>query len=73
MAAVSQRSSPNILVTGTPGTGKTVTSSELSKRTGLNYINIGDLAKENDLYEGWDNDYHCHVLDEDRVQLLSDK
>ena len=67
MAAASQRSSPNILVTGTPGTGKTVTASELSKRTGLRYVNIGDLAKENDLYEGWDEEYQCHVLDEDRV------
>ena len=63
----SGRTRPNILVTGTPGTGKTVTASELSKRTGLNHINVGDLAKEKDLYEGWDEQYGCHVLDEDKV------
>ena len=67
MAAASQRSAPNILITGTPGTGKTVTANELSNRTGLRYTNVGELAKENDLYEGWDEEYQCHVLDEDRV------
>ena len=61
------RMRPNILVTGTPGTGKTVLANELAQRTGLNYLNIGDLAKEKDLYEGWDEQYNCHVLDEDRV------
>ena len=65
--AAAGRSRPNILITGTPGTGKTVTGSELAKRTGLTHINIGDLAKENNLYEGWDADYDCHVLDEDKV------
>ena len=65
MASV--RTRPNILVTGTPGTGKTVTASELAQKTGLNYINVGDLAKEKDLYDGWDDQYRCHVLHEDRV------
>jgi len=54
-------------VTGTPGTGKTVTASTLAERTGLNYINVGELAKEKHLYEGWDDQYECHVLDEDKV------
>ncbi|XP_068740237.1 adenylate kinase isoenzyme 6-like [Montipora capricornis] len=61
------RTRPNILVTGTPGTGKTVLCTELTQRTGFNYINVGDLAKENDLYDGWDEQYCCHVLDEDKV------
>lgn len=63
----SGRTRPNILVTGTPGTGKSVTASELADRTGLNYINVGDLAKEKQLYGGWDEQYGCHVLDEDKV------
>ena len=58
---------PNILITGTPGTGKTVLGTELAKRAGMNYINVGDLAKENNFYEGWDEVYQCHVLDEERV------
>ena len=61
----SDRTRPNILVTGTPGTGKTVTANTLAERTGLSYVNVGDLAKEKHLYEGWDEQYGCHVLDED--------
>jgi len=57
-------------VTGTPGTGKTVTASTLAERTALNYINVGDLAKEKHLYEGWDEQYGCHVLDEDKASKL---
>ena len=63
----SGRTRPNILVTGTPGTGKTVTAHTLAEKTGLNYINVGDLAKEKHLYDGWDEEYGCHVLDEDKA------
>ena len=62
-----QRSSPNILITGTPATGKSTLGAELASRTSLNYINIGELAKQEELYDGWDEKYDCHVLDEDRV------
>ena len=41
-----ERTRPNILVTGTPGTGKTVLANELAQRTGLTYVNVGDMAKE---------------------------
>ena len=61
------RTRPNILVTGTPGTGKTVTAHTLAEKTGLNYINVGDLAKEKHLYDGWDEEYGCQVLDEDKA------
>lgn len=33
-------------VTGTPGVGKTTLGKELAQRTGLTYVNIGDLAQE---------------------------
>lgn len=55
------------MVTGTPCTGKSVLANEIAERTGLNHINVGELAKQNNLFEGWDEQYNCHVLDEDRV------
>ena len=54
---------------GTPCTGKSTIGSELANRSGLNYINVGDVAKENELFEGFDNQYQCPVLDEDRVSV----
>ncbi|XP_041362385.1 adenylate kinase isoenzyme 6-like [Gigantopelta aegis] len=58
---------PNILITGTPGTGKSTLASELAQRTALNYVGVGNLAKEQELFEGWDETYQCPILDEDRV------
>lgn len=69
MATGRARCRPNILITGTPGTGKSVLGTELSIRSGMNYINVGELAKENNFYEGWDEERQCHVLDEDRVSF----
>ncbi|XP_053156652.1 adenylate kinase isoenzyme 6 isoform X3 [Hemicordylus capensis] len=36
---------------------------------GLTYMNVGDLAKEGELYEGFDEEYECPILDEDRVRF----
>merc|ERR1711993_1697 len=67
MAASGGRRDVNILITGTPGTGKTLLGRELCERAGMTYINIGDFAKNEQLYEGWDHELQCHILDEDRV------
>jgi len=53
--------------TGTPGTGKTTLGTEVARQSNLTFLNIGDIAKEEELYDGYDEDYQCPILDEDRV------
>ena len=62
------RARPNVLITGTPGTGKTLTASQIAERTGLSHINVGEVAKAGELYEGWDEQFQSHILDEDKVR-----
>ena len=62
------RQRPNILVTGTPGTGKTTTCELLAAATGLRHINIGDVVKKEELHHGWDDEYNCFIIDEDKVR-----
>ena len=61
------RQLPNILVTGTPGTGKTKTCELLAEKTGYTHVNIGDLVKSEGLHCGWDDEHSCYIIDEDKV------
>ncbi|XP_013790022.1 adenylate kinase isoenzyme 6-like [Limulus polyphemus] len=68
------RSLPNVLVTGTPGTGKSTLCSEISQISGLEWLNIGEIAKAGQLYDGYDEVLECPVIDEDQmVDELEDK
>jgi adenylate kinase len=62
-----ERSLPNILVTGTPGTGKTTSSEMIADALGLQHVNVGELVREKKFYEDYLEDLDTHVLDEDKV------
>ncbi len=64
------RSKPNILITGTPGTGKTTTSEMVAQELGFQHINIGDWVREKSLHSGWNAEFECYDLDEDKVRRL---
>ncbi|KAG0314301.1 hypothetical protein BGZ99_008222 [Dissophora globulifera] len=61
------RDLPNILITGTPGTGKTTTSEMAAEATGLTHLNVGDLVKAKSLHEGLDTEFDSYILDEDKL------
>lgn len=58
---------PNILLTGTPGTGKTTTAALAAERMGFKHVNVGDLVKEHNCHEGRDEAYDTYILDEEKL------
>lgn len=67
------RSLPNIIVTGTPGTGKTTHCEVLAEKTGLKHLSVNQVVKERECHEGWDDEYQSWIVDEDKVSALRRK
>lgn len=66
----SSRTQPNIIITGTPGVGKTTHCEVLAQNTGLRHLSINDIVKERACHEGWDEERSCWIVDEDKVSIL---
>ncbi|KZV76869.1 P-loop containing nucleoside triphosphate hydrolase protein [Peniophora sp. CONT] len=62
------RTQPTIILTGTPGTGKTTHGELIAAQVPeLRHINVGDLVKERGLHEGWDDEWQSWNVDEDKL------
>lgn len=66
-----QRQAPVIIITGTPGTGKSTHAQLLADESPipLTHINVGDWVKEKALYENFDEEWQSYTVDEDKVRL----
>ncbi|MHA1345202.1 MAG: AAA family ATPase [Candidatus Heimdallarchaeaceae archaeon] len=53
-----------VIITGTPGTGKTTLSKYLS-REGYSFIEVGKLVKEEKLYDYFDEETDSYVVNDD--------
>jgi Cdc6-like AAA superfamily ATPase len=62
------RTSPNIIITGTPGVGKTVHSEQVSQETGLRHLSVNQIAKERECHDGYDQERQSWIIDEDKVR-----
>jgi adenylate kinase len=66
----SQTNSCAVLVTGTPGTGKTVISKLLAAQIGADYISLARLGVAHRLYSSFDRQRRTRVLDLQRTRNL---
>ena len=72
--AETEKKLPNILVTGTPGVGKTSLCSLLENQLpeehnieGFEYIKLAELVKSKKLYKEWDQKFDVPIFDVDLV------
>jgi len=65
------RTEPNIIVTGTPGVGKTSHCESLAESTGLKHLSVNDIVKERGCHDGFDEEFKSWIVDEDKVGIVN--
>eukprot|EP01104_Vermistella_antarctica_P016775 TRINITY_DN578_c0_g1_i2.p1 TRINITY_DN578_c0_g1~~TRINITY_DN578_c0_g1_i2.p1 ORF type:complete len:179 (+),score=59.37 TRINITY_DN578_c0_g1_i2:660-1196(+) len=68
-----RRSQPNILITGTPGTGKTTLAEALSSALEMQHVEVGRLVKEKGFFSSHNDDFDTNMMDEDDEDKLLDE
>ena len=61
------RTQPNIIITGTPGVGKTIHCDVLAASSGLKHLSINQIVKDRGCHYGWDKEHQSWIVDEDKV------
>jgi len=68
------RKFPNVLLTGTPGVGKTTTctqlvslAQEMSPAFNLKHLSINDLVKTRECHEGYDEKFQTYIVDDEKL------
>ncbi|BDB97551.1 adenylate kinase family protein [Saccharolobus caldissimus] len=57
-----------IVISGTPGVGKTIVSKELVKRLNLKYFHLSQFVIDEKLYIEYDEERQSYIIDEDKVK-----
>lgn len=60
---------PNILVTGTPGAGKSRFAKAVAENFNLKFLEVSKIVQDNEFTDGFDETLDCPILDEDKVGL----
>lgn len=67
MESNGRRQKPNILITGTPGVGKSTLCELLEQKLGFEYIHCGKVIAENKYWSEYDEELDTHILDDEKL------
>jgi adenylate kinase len=70
---MARRLHPNILVSGTPGVGKSTFCNLLAERLGMAYVCVGALVAAKGFHAGKDDAYDTFIVDEASEDRLLDE
>ena len=56
-----------IVITGTPGVGKTIASKILAKNLGVAYIDLNKMVLDEKLDVGYDRERKCFIADFEKI------
>lgn len=62
------RQNPNIVITGTPGVGKTTHAEQLARAIGFNHLSVNQIVKDEGFHEVKDEETGSWIVDEDKVR-----
>lgn len=59
---------PVIIITGTPGTGKSTVINSVSSCEGVGVLNISDLVKKKGLHDGYDAEFDTYLVNDRKTR-----
>lgn len=62
------RQLPNVIITGSPGVGKSAHCEQLEQETELKHLSINQTVKDKGCHEGYDEELKTYIVDEEKVR-----
>lgn len=59
-----------IIVTGSPGTGKTELARQLARKLGYEYVDVNLLIKKQKISDGFDEEKQCEIIDTEKLNKV---